>query len=181
MPLAPRRAPRALVPLAAFAPLAALALAACHDTPSSAGAPRPAPPPIAAGEVRVALQLLDSAGGEARVAVRLEHPDVRVGAYGGTVRLDPAAIEILDAVAPAAAGGMVNARGAPGVVRFAGFDVGAVRSDVVAVLRLRVHDAAALARATTELTAVATDAGVAVRPERLRQGRGVAAPAGGAP
>ena len=175
MPPLRQRATLARVVLPALLP----ALAACHDTPISlASATRPAQP-IAAGELRVAVQLLDSAAGEARVALRLEHPDLRVGAYGGAVRFDPAGVEVVDAAA--AGGGVVNAQaGEPGLVRFAGFDVDAVESDVIATVRLRVSDWSALARTTTELSAAATDAGVAVSRTRLRQARGVTASDGGA-
>ena len=157
-------------------PALCLALSACRDVPISvASSPvRPAPP-LAAGDVRVALQLVDSAAGEARLALRLEHPGVRVGAYSGAVRFDAEGVEVVEAMAAdAGGGGLVNARaGEPGMVRFAGFDVTAGRSDVLAVVRVRVRDWAALARTTTELTAVATDAGVTVPAERLRQARGV--------
>jgi hypothetical protein len=172
-----------LRPRAAAVPALVLALAACHDTPTNRAAEPEPPrvPPVAAGELRVAIQLLDSAAGEARVALRLEHPGVRVGAYSGTARFDVAGVEVVDAVAAAGSGGLVNAStGEAGAVRFAGFDVAGVRSDVIATVRLRVRDWGALARTTTELTAAATDAGVAVEGARLRQARGVTIAAGGA-
>ena len=167
-----------LPPRAAALPVLLLALAACHDTPvdRAAGAPSPAPAaPIASGELRVAVQLLDSAAREARVALRLEHPGVRVGAYSGTARFDAAGVEVVDAAA-GPGGGLVNAStGEEGAVRFAGFDVSGVQSDVVATVRLRVRDWGALARTTTELSAAATEGGAAVDRARLRQARGLAA------
>jgi hypothetical protein len=158
-----------------------LALAACHDAPIALSpAARPATP-IAAGELRVALQLVDSSAGEARVALRLEHPGVAVGAYSGVVRFDPAAVEVIAAAAAPGSGTLVNARAEePGMVRVAGFDVAAIRADVVATVQLRVRDWAALDRATTELTAAATDAGVAVTRDRLRKAQGVTVADGGA-